>query len=97
MSVTADAARVHVWPVSRPPLRAELPDHPLDETPPLPSRPLDVTTDRPLPSENYRVISAQGLTLGKFSELPAARTALNTWSQAVVVVSNSAVVERKRR
>ncbi|WP_254512269.1 hypothetical protein [Anatilimnocola floriformis] len=98
MSVIAGAARVY--------LRADLPDQPLDSTPPLPLRPIEVTPAKPVglpaddrrPSnETYRVLSARGLTLGKFDQLPAASAALNAWSQAVAVVSSSAVIERKHR
>ena len=94
MSVIAGAARVY--------LKAELPDQPLDSNSPLPLRPIDVTTPKPTgdrftPNETYRVLSARGVTLGKFNEQSAASAALNAWPQAVAVVSTAAVIERKRR
>src|SRR5687768_4070119 len=102
MSVSAGAARAYSWPTSRQDSKAELPDQPADDHPPLPLRPADLAPAKPVgnpagdrrlepQNETYRVLSARGLTLGKFFDLAAASAALSQWAQAVAIVSRSAV------
>ena len=101
MSVAMGAARVHVWPDSRPSFRAvelpggEVPPKPLHPENTSSSKPADtLTADRSIELVNvYRVRSARGLTLGKFTDL--ATVALACWAQAVAIVSVAAMVAQE--